>query len=91
MSDSAKLAGKTEQLALVRELKASAGFTHVLLPEFLKRARGHNASCKDRKLTPEKRAEHIEAAHGFEEMVGYLDALEKSLVETIDQIKAGKK
>lgn len=49
-----------------------------------KAAAEHGDGCRDRLLTPEKRAEHIEAAHLADELAGLR---EKRIAELLEALK----
>jgi hypothetical protein len=72
-----------QQLEYVRELRQSEAFRQIFQKELLTLQEKHNRAVKDRDKSPEKRAEHIEAAHMADELVGRLDLLEKSYQQTI--------
>lgn len=62
----------TRRLALIDRATESPIWTELILPEIQARHREHQTACCNRDLTPEKRAEHIEAVHLAEALAGLL-------------------
>lgn len=84
-----KLAEKAENLAALKRLGTNEDFQTIFLPHLIERAEHHAAQCRNRDLTPEKRAEHIEAADLAESLLDYLDARKKTLEAKIREKKQG--
>lgn len=74
---------KETRLRLVRELRASEAWQKVMAPELERRKKFHSEALRDRNLSAEKRAEHVEASHMADELLGYLDAQERVLITAL--------
>ena len=74
---------KEQRLKWVRELRASAAYQGIIVQELERRREFHTEACRDRGLSAEKRAEHAEASHLADELLGFLDTHEKSLLTSL--------
>ena len=86
-----KLEAKREQLRAVEALLESDGWRNILEPHLKERLAHHTAGCCARNLTPDKRAEHIEAVELATNLLAHPKALIRALECSIAQIKDGKK
>ena len=77
MSDPDKPLSVAERLAAVNSLEKSVGWERLLKPELARRLALHRGACCSRDLTPEKRAEHIEAAACLEELLRWPEAVKR--------------
>lgn len=76
-------AAKARELRELRELEASPGYRQFVLPR-IEKARGvHLAECASLVLTPEKRAEHIQAYHLALELLQMVPLRIKKLQEEL--------
>lgn len=76
-----------EKLTALAALEKCAGFTEILIPHLQALAKYHTDACRDRSKTPEKRAEHIEAAHELEKLADFLPNERKRLEGKIREQK----
>jgi hypothetical protein len=77
---------KKTRLAQVRSLLSAPAYAAILVPHFESLALHHAAQCRNKRLTAEKRAEHIEAAELAEQLTSYLEKRAASLEAQIEAI-----
>lgn len=86
----AALDDKKARRAMVEELRDSPAYRVILRPHFEALAAYHAAECRNRNLTWEKRAEHIEAAALAGGLVTYLDERAAALGAQIEALQGRK-
>ncbi len=74
-----------DTLAAIKRLLKNEDFQAIMVPHFQTKAAEHIAGCRDKTLTPEKRAEHIEAAELAENLTTYLETRERTVAKLIEQ------
>ncbi len=77
-------------LDAVIRLEANEDFKAIMVPHFKELEEEHAKACRDRELTMEKRAEHIEAAAMAEELQKYLTERRKGLESALERLKRQK-
>jgi hypothetical protein len=85
-----ELAEKQEKLKAVERLMESPDFKTVFLPHLVEMAKHHAGECRNKNLTPDKRAEHIEAAELAENLQKFLKERQAQLKATILKLGRGK-
>jgi hypothetical protein len=66
---------KEDRAKLAKALVMSDAWKYLMLPHIEGLREKHLAACISRKSTPAERAEHIEAAHGFSELIQWPESI----------------
>jgi hypothetical protein len=82
-----ELAELRERLRKVNELRESEAYRDILLPHFAELKKNATNQAIDRKITPEKRAEWIEAISQAESLERFLETEVQAIERKIAGIK----